>query len=145
MSYMAIKMQAPMRSSSALEIREYKPLQQQPAEKKATVIFHQNLAKTAACVLQMIGVFFFLTQITFHCTWLLIMGTGHFLQGSNDSADPTLSHRLQAPINISVLFPSLQVSHKFSDEFIEWGICDLSKFTFTWQAAQKKFIPGYHN
>lgn len=119
MSYMAIKMQAPMRSSSALEIREYKPLQQQPAEKKATVIFHQNLAKTAACVLQMIGVFFFLTQITFHCTWLLIMGTGHFLQGSNDSADPTLSHRLQTPINISVLFPSLQVSHKFSDEFIE--------------------------
>lgn len=70
---------------------------------------------------------------------------GHFLQGSNDSTDPSSSQRFQTPINISVLFQSLQVSHKVSDEFIEWGICDLSKFTFTWQAAQTKLIPGYND
>lgn len=62
----------------------------------------------------------------------------------NDSTDPSLPYRFQTPINISVLFPSLQVSHKVSEEFIEWGICDLSKFTFTWQTAQTKLIPGYY-
>lgn len=57
MGYVATKMQSTTRPSSVLEIRRHKPLHQQPGEKKkpkTTVIFNQNLVKTAACVLKMI-------------------------------------------------------------------------------------------
>lgn len=118
MSYMAIKLQAPQGLFLLLKLGGISLF---------AAPWKMNASHT--------GLFSFLPQMTFNCTWLLISGMGHLLQVK---PWPSWLGRIQTPINISVLFPSLQVTHKFSDESMELCIYDFSKFIFHDRQHRKK-------
>lgn len=96
-------------------------------------------------LLSLSSAFFFLPQITFNCTWLLISGTGHLLQMKRWLC------RSQLIMQIPDMYKHFLVCfHHFRSPKIQWWIYGmrhlwLVRFYFSWQATQIKTVLGYHD